>query len=50
MPQWNSSYNCPKCGSKYFSVQEKVIAVYNYEAEDGVIEFDGMISLSSKKN
>lgn len=40
MTQWHTSYKCPKCGSDFFSIQERVIVIYNYEAEEGVIEFD----------
>ena len=48
MPQWLCSYKCPKCGSNFFSVQEKVIAIYNFEAEEGVIEFDCVEDQPSK--
>lgn len=42
MPSWSSDIYCPKCKSRYLSIDEKCFVVYNYEAEDGIVEFDGI--------
>lgn len=40
----------PKCGSNFLSVQEKVIAMYNYETEEGSIESNGLDEQPSKNS
>ena len=46
MPQWNSDIYCPKCNSGYVSIIEKCFIEYNYEAKDGIIEFNGPVEHS----